>query len=101
MKVQYPNVMVKLVGEDGNAFSILGRVAMAMNRAGLPRSEINAFQARTLPPTTGFFFGRSAETPEEIAAEMADDIVQIERAIAWVETKEDKVARDVIYHASW
>jgi len=28
------NVRVKLVGEDGNAFSILGRVSSALKRAG-------------------------------------------------------------------
>jgi hypothetical protein len=29
-------VSVKLVGEDGNAFSILGRVSRALRRAGMP-----------------------------------------------------------------
>jgi hypothetical protein len=29
-------VVVKLVGEDGNAFSILGRVSKALRRAGMP-----------------------------------------------------------------
>ena len=29
-------VVVKLVGEDGNAFSILGRVSRALRRAGMP-----------------------------------------------------------------
>jgi len=29
-------VAVKLVGEDGNAFSILGRVSKALKRAGMP-----------------------------------------------------------------
>ncbi len=29
-------VTVKLVGEDGNAFSILGRVSKALRRAGMP-----------------------------------------------------------------
>jgi hypothetical protein len=29
-------VVVKLVGEDGNAFSILGRVRRALKRAGMP-----------------------------------------------------------------
>jgi len=30
-------VVVKLVGEDGNAFSILGRVSRALKRAGMPK----------------------------------------------------------------
>lgn len=31
---QYPDVHVDLVGEDGNAFAIIGRVTKAMKRAG-------------------------------------------------------------------
>lgn len=30
----YPDVTVKLVGEDGNAFAILGRVSRALRQAG-------------------------------------------------------------------
>lgn len=42
MDVKYPHVHVKMVGEDGNAFSILGRVSKAMKRAGL-RAEAEEF----------------------------------------------------------
>lgn len=35
MEVKYPEVNVPLVGEDGNAFSILGRVSRIMKRNGL------------------------------------------------------------------
>ena len=35
MEVKYPQVKVKLVGEDGNIFFIMGRVTQAMRRAGL------------------------------------------------------------------
>lgn len=31
---RYDDVHIRLVGEDGNAFSILGRVARALRRAG-------------------------------------------------------------------
>lgn len=31
---KHPDVTVKLVGEDGNAFSILGRVSSALKKAG-------------------------------------------------------------------
>lgn len=41
--VKYPEVEVDLVGEDGNAFSILGRVQKAMRRAGVPGGEIEAY----------------------------------------------------------
>ena len=41
--VKYPEVEVDLVGEDGNAYSILGRVQKAMRRAGVPTGEIEAY----------------------------------------------------------
>jgi hypothetical protein len=40
---KYPYITVSLSGEDGNAFSILGRVRKAMRRAELPDAEIEAF----------------------------------------------------------
>ena len=42
-EVKYPQVKVKLVGEDGNAFSILGRVVSAMNEAGLSHDKTEEF----------------------------------------------------------
>jgi len=41
--VKYPDVTVKLVGEDGNAFAILGRVTKAMRRAGLDKKTIDEY----------------------------------------------------------
>lgn len=41
----YPNVHVKVVGEDGNAFAILGRVAQAMRQAEVPEDKIKEFRA--------------------------------------------------------
>lgn len=43
MEPKFPDVKVKLVGEDGNAFSILGRVKRAMNDAGVEHSYIDDF----------------------------------------------------------
>lgn len=40
---KFPNVHVKLVGEDGNAFFILGRVAKAMKRGGCTKEEVAAY----------------------------------------------------------
>jgi hypothetical protein len=40
---KYPHVKVKLVGHDGNAFTVLGRVAQAMRTHGVEKSEIDAF----------------------------------------------------------
>lgn len=42
---KYPNIKVQLVGEDGNAFAILGSVRKAMRRANLLKSEMDAFTA--------------------------------------------------------
>ena len=44
MNVKYPAVHVKLVGEDGNAFSIIGRVVLALQRARVTNDEITAFK---------------------------------------------------------
>lgn len=41
---KYPDVTVRLVGEDGNAFAILGRVVRAMRKAEIGSAEIKAFQ---------------------------------------------------------
>jgi len=45
MSIKYPNIRVRLVGEDGNAFSILGRTIRAMRMGGVSQEEINAFQS--------------------------------------------------------
>jgi hypothetical protein len=42
---KYPNVKVKLVGEDGNAFLILGRVRNEMKKNNVPAEDINKFMA--------------------------------------------------------
>ena len=34
MDVKFPDVKVQLVGQDGNAFAIMGRVTAALRRAG-------------------------------------------------------------------
>ncbi len=40
---KYPGVHVRLVGEDGNAWAILGRVGAALKRAGIAKEERDAF----------------------------------------------------------
>lgn len=40
---KYPNITVQLVGQDSNAFNILGICRRAMKQAALPQSEIEAF----------------------------------------------------------
>lgn len=41
--VKFPNVRVKLIGKDGNAFNILGLCKRAAYRAGVSDTEIAAF----------------------------------------------------------
>jgi hypothetical protein len=43
MIVKFPEVTVQLVGNDGNAFAIIGAVAKAMRRAGIEKEHIDAF----------------------------------------------------------
>jgi hypothetical protein len=42
-QVKYPEVRVQLVGEDGNAFAILGRVQKELRRAGVSDDEVQRF----------------------------------------------------------
>jgi hypothetical protein len=46
-QVKYPEVHVRLVGEDGNAFAIMGRVSRALKEAGVPQAEIDAYYAES------------------------------------------------------
>ncbi|EAH6858647.1 hypothetical protein FR178_07720 [Campylobacter jejuni] len=46
--MKYPNVYVKLVGEDGNAFSILARVSKALKKASVSKEEISNFQKEAM-----------------------------------------------------
>jgi hypothetical protein len=43
MQPKHPTITVKLVGEDANAYNILGQCRKAMREAGLPKSEIELF----------------------------------------------------------
>lgn len=40
--VKYPKARVKLVGEDGNAFSIMARVRRALEKAKAPPEDVKA-----------------------------------------------------------
>jgi len=42
-KVKYPNITVKLIGEDGNAFAIMGKISKALRRNDVPKEEIDKF----------------------------------------------------------
>jgi len=40
---KYPDVEVELVGQDGNAFLILGKVQKALRRAGVSEEEVKQY----------------------------------------------------------
>ncbi len=44
MKTKYPDIEVELSEQDGNAFSIIGRVSRALRKANVPQDERDAFQ---------------------------------------------------------
>ncbi len=45
---KYPDVEVQLVGQDGNAFAIMGRVAGALKDAGVSKEEIDEYYAESM-----------------------------------------------------
>ena len=42
---RFPEVEVELIGEDGNAFAILGKVQKALRRAGVDAEQIAEYKA--------------------------------------------------------
>lgn len=43
MDVKYPDVTVKLIGKDGNSFSIMGAVTRSLRAAGVGEKDVSAF----------------------------------------------------------
>ena len=43
-----PKPKVKLIGTDGNAFAIMGRVKEALRAAGAPRPVVDAYLERSM-----------------------------------------------------
>lgn len=46
--VKFPEIQVRLVGTDGNAMMIVGKVVRAMRNYGLSMDEINTFREEAL-----------------------------------------------------
>lgn len=110
---KYPHIKVSLVGEDGNAFSILGRVTKAMRRGKCTEEQVKEFMSEA---TTGDYDHllvtvmkyvdedtRSAEeevaedfselSEEEIADEFLDDEESLEDEYA--DEDEDELLEDL------
>ena len=47
-KINHPEIIVQLSGQDGNAFMILGLCKRAMERAHLPQEEIDQFMKEAM-----------------------------------------------------
>lgn len=45
LECRHPEVEVQLIGEDGNAFAVLGAVRSALRQAGVPKAELDEFMA--------------------------------------------------------
>jgi hypothetical protein len=41
--MKYPKIKVKLVGTDGNAFALMGKVSQALRKAGVSKEERDLF----------------------------------------------------------
>ena len=40
---KYPAIKAKLIGQDGNAFAIIGTVQQALRKASVPQNDIDEF----------------------------------------------------------
>ena len=47
-EVKYPKIKVKLVGNDGNAFAIMGAVKNALRKNGVSKEEIDQYLAESM-----------------------------------------------------
>lgn len=47
-EIKYPDITVNIIGQNGNAFCILGICKRAMERAKLPQTEIDAFMTQAI-----------------------------------------------------
>ena len=48
MTPKYPEIEVRLSGEDGNAFAVMGRVRRGLQMAGVPQAEIDAYYEESM-----------------------------------------------------
>ena len=48
MEPKYPNISVKLIGGDGNAFNIMGAVSKALRRAEVSKDEVSQYMAEAM-----------------------------------------------------
>jgi len=67
-------VKVRLVGEDGNAFFILGRVTKAMRRADYTQEEIDRYQREATSGNYDHLLQVTMAWVEDVGEEREDEI---------------------------
>ena len=45
---KYPNIKAKLIGQDGNAFAIIGTVKQALRKGNAPHRDIDDFVVESM-----------------------------------------------------
>jgi len=45
---KYPNIKVKLVGNDGNAYAIMGKVRQELRNNDVPKEEIEQYMKQSM-----------------------------------------------------
>jgi len=70
MEIKYPHIKVRLVGEDGNAFSIIGRVKKAMREGGCTEEQMDEYVAEA---TSGDYNHLLTVTMNTVAEESAEE----------------------------
>jgi len=69
-KPLYPDVHVRLGGENGNAYFIMARVGKAMRRAGINQDAIDAYHDRA---TSGDYDNLLSETMPTVCSDCGDE----------------------------
>lgn len=75
---KYPHVVVPLLGEDGNAFFIMGRVSAALKRAGEREAATEYVNAAMSAPSYDDFLALTLEYVTEASIQEAEDDADIE-----------------------
>ena len=47
-EIRYPEITVSLIGGDGNAYAILGKVTRALKRDGVPEHVVKEYQSEAM-----------------------------------------------------
>ena len=48
METKYPDIVVELIGQDGNAFAIMGAVSKALRKNGVEKNEIDEYMKESM-----------------------------------------------------